>query len=72
MTVELGRPFPLYLGASSKALLAASPEDVRQQVLADAELEPARLERLEQELHQIACTGVAHSSNERQAGAASS
>lgn len=71
MTVELGRPFPLYLGASSKALLAASPEDVRQQVLADAELEPARLERLEQELHQIACTGVAHSSNERQAGAAS-
>lgn len=39
MTVELGRPYPLYAGASSKAILAVAPVDLRDRVLS-GELAP--------------------------------
>lgn len=76
MTVELGRPFPLHAGSSSKAILAFSPPDLRQMVLAEAlpELTPRTVvdpEELEGELERIARGGIAVSLGERQAGAGS-
>jgi IclR family transcriptional regulator, acetate operon repressor len=76
MTVELGRPFPLYAGASSKAILAFAPAGLRARVL-EGPLEPltARtpLDRaaLAAELEDIARAGVAVSLGERQQGAGS-
>jgi IclR family acetate operon transcriptional repressor len=76
MTVELGRPFPLHAGASSKAVLAFVSESLRSHVLAGAlepltartVVDPAALAR---ELDEIRRCGVAVSLGERQAGAAS-
>jgi IclR family acetate operon transcriptional repressor len=76
MTVEVGRPFPLYAGASSKAVLAAAGAELRAQVL-DSPLERLTpltiVERagLERELDEIAAGGVATSLGERQEGAGS-
>lgn len=76
MTVEVGRPFPLYAGASSKAVLAAAGPELRAQVL-DGQLDrltPVTIverRRLERELDEIAATGVATSLGERQEGAGS-
>lgn len=76
MTVELGRPFPLHAGASSKAVLAFASPSLRRDVL-DARLEPvtartvADRHALERELEEIHRCGVAVSIGERQAGAAS-
>lgn len=76
MTVEIGRRFPLYAGASSKAILAELPESVLTAVLAAPPSptvsgpvpEPARLRA---ELRQIRERGAAVTSGERQGGAAS-
>jgi IclR family transcriptional regulator, acetate operon repressor len=76
MTVELGRPFPLYAGASSKAVLASAGPELLAQVL-DGPLEPLTAltivdrRRLELELDAIARAGVAASHGEREEGAAS-
>lgn len=76
MTVELGRPYPLYAGASSKAILAIAPADLRDRVLSGA-LAPLTEDTignratLESELRQIAAEGVAVSLGERQTGAGS-
>lgn len=76
MTVELGRPFPLHAGSSSKAILAFCSPELRQLVLAGAlpTLTPKTVvvrEELEAELSRIAEDGVAASLGERQAGAGS-
>lgn len=76
MTVELGRPYPLHAGASSKAILAFRPAVERAQILAgplprltaQTVVDPARLEA---ELSSIVATGVATSLGERQYGAGS-
>lgn len=76
MTVELGRPFPLHAGASSKAVLAFAGATLRHRVLAGplermtdrTVVDPDALER---ELDDIRSSGVAVSRGERQAGAGS-
>ena len=76
MTVELGRPFPLHAGASSRAILALGPPVLRRQIL-DGPLEALTPEtivdrgRLREELDRNAREGVAVSYGERQPGAAS-
>lgn len=76
MTVELGRPFPLHAGASSRAILAFGPPGLRRQIL-DGPLEaltPRTIvdrEQLRSELARNAEEGVAVSYGERQPGAAS-
>jgi IclR family acetate operon transcriptional repressor len=76
MTVEVGRPFPLHAGASSKAVLAAAGPELQAQVLegALAVLTPLTIvsrDRLRRELDTISETGVAVSHGERQVGAGS-
>lgn len=76
MTVEIGRPFPLHAGASSRAILAFAPPDLRLQIL-DGPLEaltPKTIvdhEELEAELARNAREGVTASFGERHPGAAS-
>jgi IclR family transcriptional regulator, acetate operon repressor len=77
MTVEIGRPFPLHAGASSKAVLAFASPELRSHVL-EHDLQrslTARTivgrEKLERELDRIGDEGVATSLGERQAGAGS-
>lgn len=74
MTVELGRPFPMHAGSSSKVILAFSSPELRRLILDDPL--PALTSRtvvgredLERELSLIAERGVAVSFGERQAGA---
>lgn len=76
MMVEIGRPFPLHAGSSSKAILAFVPADLREQVLARelAELTPQTITTragLEDELMAVRRRGVAVSRGERQHGAGS-
>lgn len=76
MTVELGRPFPLHAGASSKAILAFAPLELRQLILASplVALTPKTITRrveLEAELLRVEQAGTAVSFGERQPGAAS-
>jgi DNA-binding IclR family transcriptional regulator len=76
MTVELGRPYPLHAGSSSKAILALAPADLRERVLAGElpALTPQTItdrEALVGELGRIAAEGVAVSFGERQPGAGS-
>jgi len=76
MTVEVGRPFPLHAGASSKAILAFAPPEVREHVLegpleALTPLTVTDRARLEVELGQIRESGTAVSCGERQSGAGS-
>lgn len=75
MTVEVGRPFPLHAGASSRALLAFAPPDLRRAVL-DETLRPLTPRTitdpaaLEASLAETVRTGIARSRGERQHGAA--
>ncbi|MGH3740323.1 MAG: IclR family transcriptional regulator [Micromonosporaceae bacterium] len=76
MLVEIGRRFPLHAGSSSKVILAFSPLDVQQRVLADdlSSLTPRTIteaERLREELVRVRRDGVSRSRGERQAGAGS-
>jgi DNA-binding IclR family transcriptional regulator len=76
MTVGLGRPHPLYAGASSRAILAFLPDEAVEQVLAQGleRLTPETLEDPAQLRHQLAATrkdGYATSRGERQHGAGS-
>lgn len=76
MTVELGRPFPLYAGASSKAILAFAPRELRRLVATGplVALTPNTITewaRLEEELLRTEQAGTAVSFGERQPGAAS-
>ena len=71
MTVDVGRPFSLVLGASSRAVLAASPPDLRRQAIEAANMSAEDAAVFERELDEIARAGVAHSSGERQPGAGS-
>lgn len=77
MMVQLGRPFPLHAGASSKALLAFLPEAEREEYLTSQHLtaltprtvtDPVRLRR---ELTSIRQAGYAVSFGERDASAGS-
>jgi len=76
MTVEVGRPFPLHAGASSRAILAFAPPDLRAMVLDEA-LPTLTLQtitdraELEAALAETARTGIARSRGERQQGAGS-
>ena len=76
MTVEVGRPFPLHAGASSRSILAFAPPDLRRQILDGplSALTPKTIvdrSELEAELARNAREGVAASFGERQPGAAS-
>ncbi|QIN78526.1 helix-turn-helix domain-containing protein [Rubrobacter marinus] len=76
MTVEIGRPFPLHAGASSRAILASAPADLRRQIIDGplSALTPKTIVdrgELEAELARNAREGVAASFGERQPGAAS-
>ena len=76
MTVELGRPFPLHAGASSKAILAFAQFELRRLVLAGplVALTPNTITerlKLEEELLRTEQLGTAVSFGERQPGAAS-
>lgn len=76
MTVEVGRPVPLHAGASSRAILAFAPPDLRAAVLNEAlsaltaQTITSR-EELEASLAETARTGVARSFGERQEDAGS-
>lgn len=76
MTVDVGRPSPLHVGASGKAILAFAPSDVRQHIL----LSPLTAitprthitrESLEKDIEQIRQNGFIVTFGERQAGAGS-
>jgi IclR family acetate operon transcriptional repressor len=77
MTVDLGRPFPLHAGSSSKALLAHLPVEeidtyvsvVGLEALTDLTITDS--DQLKKELATIREVGFATSSGERQSGAAS-
>lgn len=77
MTVQVGRPFPLHAGASSRAFLAFLPDAEREEYLGRADLEAltdqtiTELAVLRRELEQIRQQGFAVSLGERQADAAS-
>jgi len=76
MTVEVGRPFPLHAGGSSRAILAFAPPDLRTMVLDEAlpAFTPDTItsrDALEAALAETARTGVAVSLGERQDGAGS-
>lgn len=76
MTVEIGRPFPLHAGASSRSILAFAPPYLRRQILDGplSALTPKTIvdrAALETELDRNAAEGVAASFGERQPGAAS-
>lgn len=76
MTVEIGRPFPLHAGASSRAILAFAPSDLRLQIL-DGPLEALTPKTivdhaaLEESLSGVLEARAAVSFGERQSGAAS-
>jgi DNA-binding IclR family transcriptional regulator len=75
MMVQLAVPFPLHAGASSKAILAFLPDELRDRYLTgrlDAVTPQTRTDPrgLRRELDEIRERGYAHSSSERQAGAA--
>jgi DNA-binding IclR family transcriptional regulator len=77
MTVDLGRPFPLHAGSSSKALLAHLPAEeidtyvsvVGLESLTDLTITDPN--QLKEELAKIREAGFAMSAGERQSGAAS-
>src|ERR671917_2911442 len=76
MTVEIGRPFPLHAGASSRAILAFASSELRLQILGgplEALTPKTIVDRgaLEGSLSGVAETGAAASFGERQPGAAS-
>ena len=76
MTVEVGRPFPLHAGASSRVILAFARPDLKVQILGGQleALTPKTIvnrSRLEAELERNTREGVAVSFGERQPGAAS-
>lgn len=76
MVVEIGRPFPLHAGSSSKAILAFAADDLREHVLGGSLValtgrtitDPGALRA---ELDRVRRAGVAVSRGERQAGAGS-
>lgn len=69
--VQLGERMPLYVGASSKVLLAYAPDDVRQRVLAAGHLPPGfNRKKLEDQLGKVRQQGFAVSIEEREAGTA--
>ena len=76
MTVEVGRPFPLHAGASSRVMLAFAPPELRRQILSGPleALTPKTIvdrEKLEEELARNGREGVTVSFGERQPGAGS-
>ena len=76
MEVELGRPFPLHAGASSRAILAVAPPELQEQVLSGrlARLTPRTVtERaeLEEKLQEVRERGVAIARGERHQGSGS-
>ena len=77
MTVDLGRPFPLHAGSSSKALLAHLPVEEVDTYVSLVGLEQLTnltitdSDQLKKELAKIREVGFAMSSGERQSGAAS-
>ena len=77
MTVDLGRPFPLHAGSSSKALLAHLPVEEIDTYVSVVGLQPLTdltitdSDQLKEELAKIREVGFAMSSGERQSGAAS-
>jgi DNA-binding IclR family transcriptional regulator len=76
MTVEIGRPFPLHAGASSRAILAFAPSELRLQILGGPleALTPKTIvdrSALEESLSGVREAGTAVSFGERQPGAAS-
>ncbi|MCL5676632.1 MAG: IclR family transcriptional regulator [Firmicutes bacterium] len=69
--VQLGERMPLFVGASSKVLLAYAPEDMRQQVLSPEHLPPGFDRRsLEKQLARVRRLGYAVSVEEREPGSA--
>lgn len=76
MKVALGRPYPLYAGASSRAILAFLPEATQESIIAAGltPLTPATIgtgAQLRRRLTETRATGYATSRGERQEGAGS-
>lgn len=77
MSVQLGKPFPLHAGSSSKAFLAFLDEEVQEEYLASGTLAAlteatiTNVKALREELKAIRQVGYAMSMGERQSGAAS-
>lgn len=76
MKVELGRPYPLYAGASSRAILAFLPEATQESIIAAGltPLTPATIgsaDELRRRLAETRARGYATSRGERQDGAGS-
>lgn len=77
MTVQLGRPFPLHAGASSKAFLAFLPDEDREAYLTGRRLEQltdqttVNRRTLREQLRGIRADGYATSTGERLRGASS-
>ncbi|MFY1698377.1 MULTISPECIES: IclR family transcriptional regulator [unclassified Solwaraspora] len=77
MSVNLGEPYPLHAGASSRAFLAYLPAPRIEEYLAASELEAVTpltvtdVQRLREELAQVRAQGWARSAAERKEGAAS-
>lgn len=73
--VTLGVPYPLYAGASSRALLAFSTHERIEEYLAEVSPEPltpgTTADALRADLEQVRRQGWAHSPAERKSGAAS-
>jgi DNA-binding IclR family transcriptional regulator len=77
MSVSLGSRHPLFAGSSSKAILAALPDEEVEEYLAGHTLDPltastiTSIKRLRTDLANVRQTGYALSLGERQSGAAS-
>jgi IclR family transcriptional regulator, acetate operon repressor len=75
-SVQIGRPFPLHVGANGKVLLAALPREERDAVLATSladgpTLSPAAVEDLKQEIEETARRGYSITEGERVPGSRS-
>lgn len=66
--VDLGRPLPLYSGASGKAILAFLPETEALRIISAAPLSPRKAQQFLRELERVRRSGVAQSKGERVAG----
>ncbi len=68
--VEIGRPFPLYLGSPGKAILAFLPAPTQEAVIRLAERAGQPVDRLRMQFQEVRRTGVLFSAGERVRGSA--
>jgi DNA-binding IclR family transcriptional regulator len=69
--IELGRPFPMHIGAAGKAILAFLPEDEITEIVARADLSPPMETQLMKDLADVRRFGVSDTCGERVTGSRS-